>query len=77
LTPNSTKKSKDQAVTYFKRYYPGAPLEYPQKTMKQFHPDFTVKDILGYAVTIIILTMLTLKEPYVLRDPKTLPQQIH
>jgi len=34
-----------------------------------FHPYFTVKDILGFAVTIIALTMLTLKEPYNLRDP--------
>jgi ubiquinol-cytochrome c reductase cytochrome b subunit len=28
-----------------------------------FHPYFTVKDILGFAITIIILTVLTLKEP--------------
>jgi hypothetical protein len=28
-----------------------------------FHPYFTVKDILGFAVTIIILRVLTLKEP--------------
>jgi len=34
-----------------------------------FHPYFTVKDILGFAVTIIALTVLTLKEPYILRDP--------
>jgi ubiquinol-cytochrome c reductase cytochrome b subunit len=34
-----------------------------------FHPYFTVKDILVFAVTIIILTVLTLKEPYILRDP--------
>jgi len=34
-----------------------------------FHPYFTVKDILGFAITIIILTVLTLKEPYILRDP--------
>jgi ubiquinol-cytochrome c reductase cytochrome b subunit len=34
-----------------------------------FHPYFTVKDILGIAVLIIILTVLTLKEPYILRDP--------
>jgi len=33
-----------------------------------FHPYFTVKDILGFAITIIILTVLTLKEPYILRD---------
>jgi ubiquinol-cytochrome c reductase cytochrome b subunit len=35
-----------------------------------FHPYFTVKDILGFAITIIILTVLTLKEPsHILRDP--------
>jgi len=33
-----------------------------------FHPCFTVKDILGFAITITILTILTLKEPYILRD---------
>jgi ubiquinol-cytochrome c reductase cytochrome b subunit len=34
-----------------------------------FHPYFTVKDILGFAITIIILTVLTLNGPYMLRDP--------
>jgi ubiquinol-cytochrome c reductase cytochrome b subunit len=34
-----------------------------------FHPYFTVKDIVGFAVTIILLTILTLKEPYILTDP--------
>jgi ubiquinol-cytochrome c reductase cytochrome b subunit len=34
-----------------------------------FHPYFTVKDVLGFAIAIIILTVLTLKEPYILRDP--------
>jgi hypothetical protein len=33
-----------------------------------FHPYFTVQDILGFAVTIIILTVLALKEPYILKD---------
>jgi len=33
-----------------------------------FNPYFTVKDILGFAITIITLTILTLKEPYILRD---------
>ena len=33
------------------------------------HPYFTVKDILGFAITIIIPTVLTPKEPYILRDP--------
>jgi ubiquinol-cytochrome c reductase cytochrome b subunit len=28
-----------------------------------FHPYFTVKDILGFTISIIILTTLTLKEP--------------
>jgi len=43
-----------------------------------FHPYFTVKDILGFAITIIALTVLTLKEPYILRiinlscDPTTM-----
>jgi len=34
-----------------------------------FHPYFTVKDIFGFTLTLIILTVLTLKEPYILRDP--------
>jgi quinol-cytochrome oxidoreductase complex cytochrome b subunit len=34
-----------------------------------FHPYFTVKDIVGFAITITILSVLTLKEPYILRDP--------
>nr|WMY23973.1 cytochrome b [Mimeutermes sorex] len=34
-----------------------------------FHPYFTVKDILGFAIAIMTLTILTLKEPYLLSDP--------
>nr|AIY62008.1 cytochrome b [Orthognathotermes aduncus] len=34
-----------------------------------FHPYFTVKDIFGFAVTLMLLIMLTLKEPYILSDP--------
>nr|QXT44217.1 cytochrome b [Astalotermes sp. A JRA-2021a]QXT44321.1 cytochrome b [Astalotermes sp. A JRA-2021a] len=34
-----------------------------------FHPYFTVKDILGFAIMIMMLTVLTLKEPYMLSDP--------
>jgi ubiquinol-cytochrome c reductase cytochrome b subunit len=34
-----------------------------------FYPYFAVKDILGFSIAIIILTILTLKEPYILRDP--------
>nr|AQP28720.1 cytochrome b [Aparatermes sp. A TB-2017] len=34
-----------------------------------FHPYFTVKDILGFAIMIMALTVLTLKEPYMLSDP--------
>nr|WMY24141.1 cytochrome b [Nasutitermes sp.]WMY24179.1 cytochrome b [Nasutitermes sp.]WMY24194.1 cytochrome b [Nasutitermes sp.] len=34
-----------------------------------FHPYFTVKDIFGFALTIMMLTVLTLKEPYLLSDP--------
>nr|AQP29260.1 cytochrome b [Prohamitermes mirabilis] len=34
-----------------------------------FHPYFTVKDLLGFAITIMLLTVLTLKEPYTLSDP--------
>jgi quinol-cytochrome oxidoreductase complex cytochrome b subunit len=29
----------------------------------------TVKDVFGFTLTPIILTVLTLKEPYILRDP--------
>nr|WMY23999.1 cytochrome b [Mimeutermes giffardii] len=34
-----------------------------------FHPYFTVKDILGFAIAIMMLTILALKEPYLLSDP--------
>jgi ubiquinol-cytochrome c reductase cytochrome b subunit len=34
-----------------------------------FHPYFTVRDIVGFIITLILLTILTLKEPYILRDP--------
>nr|YP_009255774.1 cytochrome b [Anaxarcha zhengi]AND97247.1 cytochrome b [Anaxarcha zhengi] len=34
-----------------------------------FHPYFTFKDILGFIILFIILTMLSLKEPYILGDP--------
>nr|QXT44451.1 cytochrome b [Apolemotermes fodiens] len=34
-----------------------------------FHPYFTVSDILGFAIMIMALTILTLKEPYMLSDP--------
>nr|YP_009503508.1 cytochrome b [Isoperla bilineata]AXB38854.1 cytochrome b [Isoperla bilineata] len=34
-----------------------------------FHPYFTFKDIVGFLVLIMILTMLTLLEPYLLGDP--------
>nr|AMX22859.1 cytochrome b [Coptotermes testaceus] len=34
-----------------------------------FHPYFTVKDILGFAIMIMLLSTLTLKEPYLLGDP--------
>ena len=50
------------------------PVSYPLGLNKntdkiQFHPYFTAKDILGFAITVITLTILTLKEPYILRDP--------
>jgi ubiquinol-cytochrome c reductase cytochrome b subunit len=34
-----------------------------------FHPYFTAKDITGFIITIIILSNLSLTEPYILRDP--------
>nr|WMY24298.1 cytochrome b [Gnathamitermes sp. n.] len=34
-----------------------------------FHPYFTVKDLFGFVITIMMLTILTLKEPYMLSDP--------
>nr|AIY61683.1 cytochrome b [Serritermes serrifer] len=34
-----------------------------------FHPYFTSSDLLGFAITITLLTILTLKEPYLLGDP--------
>nr|QXT44672.1 cytochrome b [Anoplotermes sp. G17-067] len=34
-----------------------------------FHPYFTVKDIMGFAIMIMALVVLTLKEPYMLSDP--------
>ena len=34
-----------------------------------FHPYFSIKDTFGFIILIIILTILTLKEPYILGDP--------
>nr|WRQ18275.1 cytochrome b [Onukigallia onukii] len=34
-----------------------------------FHPYFSVKDLLGFSMMMIILLMLTLMEPYMLADP--------
>nr|ASY98466.1 cytochrome b [Hymenopus coronatus]UAM91019.1 cytochrome b [Hymenopus coronatus] len=34
-----------------------------------FHPYFTFKDILGFIMLFIILSLLSLKEPYILGDP--------
>lgn len=34
-----------------------------------FHPYFTVKDILGFLFLLIVLSTLSLKEPYILGDP--------
>nr|QXT44100.1 cytochrome b [Aganotermes sp. CAM124] len=34
-----------------------------------FHPYFTVSDILGFAIMLMALAILTLKEPYMLSDP--------
>nr|QAX91244.1 cytochrome b [Schedorhinotermes sarawakensis] len=34
-----------------------------------FHPYFTTKDLVGFALTLLALTMVTLKEPYILGDP--------
>nr|YP_009351220.1 cytochrome b [Microcerotermes nervosus]AQP28863.1 cytochrome b [Microcerotermes nervosus] len=34
-----------------------------------FHPYFTVKDIVGFMITIMALVVLALKEPYLLSDP--------
>ena len=33
-----------------------------------FHPYFSIKDTVGSIILIIILTILTLKEPYILGD---------
>jgi ubiquinol-cytochrome c reductase cytochrome b subunit len=34
-----------------------------------FHPYFTFKDVVGFVVLMIILTLLTLLDPYLLGDP--------
>nr|AIY61943.1 cytochrome b [Rugitermes sp. A TB-2014] len=34
-----------------------------------FHPYFTTKDIVGFTILIMTLTILSLKEPYILGDP--------
>nr|YP_010620965.1 cytochrome b [Hebardina concinna]WAX39309.1 cytochrome b [Hebardina concinna] len=34
-----------------------------------FHPYFTIKDLVGFIILIMILTILSLKEPYILGDP--------
>nr|YP_010621017.1 cytochrome b [Periplaneta japonica]WAX39400.1 cytochrome b [Periplaneta japonica] len=34
-----------------------------------FHPYFTIKDMVGFIMLIMMLSMLSLKEPYILGDP--------
>jgi ubiquinol-cytochrome c reductase cytochrome b subunit len=34
-----------------------------------FHPYFTIKDILGFIIAIYLLTILSIKAPYLLGDP--------
>nr|YP_010621030.1 cytochrome b [Hebardina formosana]WAX39413.1 cytochrome b [Hebardina formosana] len=34
-----------------------------------FHPYFTMKDVVGFLILIMLLTTLSLKEPYILGDP--------
>nr|AVN67295.1 cytochrome b [Blaberus peruvianus] len=34
-----------------------------------FHPYFSIKDLFGFIILIMLLTILTLKEPYILGDP--------
>jgi ubiquinol-cytochrome c reductase cytochrome b subunit len=34
-----------------------------------FHPYFTTKDIVGFIILVAALSTLSLKEPYILRDP--------
>nr|WGO57988.1 cytochrome b [Pseudophoraspis clavellata] len=34
-----------------------------------FHPFFSIKDMFGFIMLIMVLTILTLKEPYILGDP--------
>nr|YP_010478425.1 cytochrome b [Nesophrosyne ponapona]UVI59869.1 cytochrome b [Nesophrosyne ponapona] len=34
-----------------------------------FHPFFSVKDLMGFSITVTALLMLTLSEPYMLSDP--------
>nr|YP_009250738.1 cytochrome b [Reticulitermes grassei]AMX23078.1 cytochrome b [Reticulitermes grassei] len=34
-----------------------------------FHPYFTAKDIVGFTITIMVLSAVTLSEPYILADP--------
>jgi ubiquinol-cytochrome c reductase cytochrome b subunit len=54
----------------FKKAGSNNPLGLNKNTDKiPFHPYCTARDILRFAITIIILTVLTLKEPYILRDP--------
>nr|YP_009671901.1 cytochrome b [Laomedia healyi]QCX31761.1 cytochrome b [Laomedia healyi] len=46
------------------------PLGIPSQVDKvSFHPYFTFKDIVGFAVALLLLTMLTLLDPYLLGDP--------
>ena len=37
-----------------------------------FYPYFSIKDTVGFIILIIILTILTLKEPYILEMPSGL-----
>jgi quinol-cytochrome oxidoreductase complex cytochrome b subunit len=45
------------------------PTRVKQKYKIPFHPYFTAKYIVGFTIIIIILSTLTLKEPYILGDP--------
>jgi ubiquinol-cytochrome c reductase cytochrome b subunit len=54
--------------------YPSSGAQNPLRLNKNidkipFHPCVTVKVTLGFAIMIIALTVLTLKEPHILRDP--------
>jgi ubiquinol-cytochrome c reductase cytochrome b subunit len=42
-----------------------------------FHPYFVTKDIVGFIILFLVLSILSLREPYLLADPDNFVPQTH